>query len=217
MTEQIRRVAVWSGWLRFIHGALATATLVLIATGWLVANSPALAEVAADIHFIAASILIAALSLRLALGFAGKGSDRFEHMLPQRSDLAGMRASLLFFLSLGKAPLPSWYAHNPLWKPIYLILFVLLGLSALTGWIMPEMQVIGRLYLPKVHTWLSNAIIAVTVAHVFSVMLQDVKGKTADISAMLNGYRYFSIERDRSVQPGAKPVSIKLDDFGKSG
>lgn len=216
MTEEIRRVAVWSGWLRFIHGALAAATLVLIATGWLVANSPALVEVAADIHFIAGSVLLAALLLRLFLGIAGKGSDRFEHMLPQPSDLAGMRASLLFFLSLGKTPLPSWYAHNPLWKPIYLILFVLLALSAVTGWIMPEIQLIGRFYLPKVHSWLSNAIIVVTVAHVFSVVLQDVKGKTADISAMLSGYRYFTIERDRSAQPRAEPVSVKLDDFGKS-
>lgn len=215
MTEEIRRVAVWSGWLRFVHWALAAATLILIATGWLVANSPALAEAAADIHFIAASVLIAALALRLSLGIAGKGSDRFGYMLPQPSDFAGMRASLLFFLSLGKAPLPSWYAHNPLWKPIYLMLFVLLALSAVTGWIMPEIQLIGRFYLPKVHSWLSNAIILVTAAHVFSVTLQDVKGKTADISAMFNGYRYFSIERDRSAQPGAKPVSVKLDDFGK--
>jgi len=216
MNEQIRRVAVWSGWLRFIHGALAAATLVLIATGWLVANSPALAESAADVHFMAASVLISVLLLRLILGFTGKGADRFEHMLPQRSDVAGMRASLLFYLSLGKAPLPNWFAHNPLWKPIYLILFVLLFLSTVTGWIMPEIQLIGRLYLPKVHAWLGNAIMVVTAAHIFSVILQDIKGRSADISGMLNGYRFFVFERGEATKPGVKQVSIRLDDFGSS-
>jgi len=216
MNEQIRRVAVWSGWLRFIHGALAAATLVLIATGWLVANSPALAESAADVHFMAASVLISVLLLRLILGFTGKGADRFEHMLPQRSDVAGMRASLLFYLSLGKAPLPNWFAHNPLWKPIYLILFVLLFLSTVTGWIMPEIQLIGRLYLPKVHAWLGSAIMVVTAAHIFSVILQDIKGRSADISGMLNGYRFFVFERGEATKPGVKQVSIRLDDFGSS-
>ena len=215
MNEQIRRVAVWSGWLRLLHGALAAATLMLLGTGWLVANSPMQAELAADIHFIAAAVLIAALLLRLILGFTGSGAERLEHMLPQRADLDGMRASLLFYLSLGKAPLPNWFAHNPLWKPFYLLLFGLLVLAAATGWVMPEMELVGRLYLPTVHAWLGNAIGVITAAHLFSVVLQDIKGRSADISAMLSGYRYFVFERGRAKAPGTEPVSIKLDDLGR--
>jgi Ni/Fe-hydrogenase 1 B-type cytochrome subunit len=215
MTEQIRRVAVWSGWLRFTHAALALSTLVLLATGWLLGSSPTLAGAASDVHYLAASILIATLMLRLVIGFFGKGAERFEHMLPRRSEFAAIRASLLFYLTLGKAPLPNWFAHNPLWKPIYLILFVLLAMSALTGWLMPEIQVVGRLYLPRVHGWLSNAIWVVTLAHLFSVVLQDVKGRSADVSGMLSGYRFFVFERDGAMKSGVKQVSIKLDDFGK--
>ena len=216
MTEQIRRVLVWGGWLRVTHAAMALSTLVLLATGWLLGSSPTLAGAASDIHYLAASILIATLMLRLVIGFFGKGAERFEHMLPRPSEFASIRASLLFYLTLGKAPLPNWFAHNPLWKPIYLILFVLLALSALTGWVMPEIQVVGRLYLPRVHGWLSNAIWVVTLAHLFSVVLQDVKGRSADVSAMLSGYRFFVFERDGVMKPGVKQVSIKLDDFGKS-
>jgi Ni/Fe-hydrogenase 1 B-type cytochrome subunit len=215
MSEQIRRVAVWSGWLRFSHAALALSTLVLLATGWLLTSSPMLAAAASDMHYLAASILIAALILRLAMGFFGKGAERFEHMLPRPSEFAAIRASLLFYLTLGKAPLPNWFAHNPLWKPIYLILFVLLALSALTGWMMPEIQVVGRLYVPRVHLWLSNAIWVVTLAHLFSVVLQDIKGRAADASGMLSGYRFFVFERDKAMKPGAKQVSIKLDDLGR--
>jgi Ni/Fe-hydrogenase 1 B-type cytochrome subunit len=215
MTEQIRRVMVWSGWLRFSHAALALATLVLMATGWLLASSPTLAAAASDIHFLAASILIAALMLRLVMGFFGKGAERFGHLLPRSSELAAIRASLLFYLTLGKAPLPNWFAHNPLWKPVYLILFVLLALSALTGWVMPEIQVVGRLYLPRVHGWLSNAIWVVTLAHLFSVVLQDIRGRAADVSGMLSGYRFFVFERDGAMKPGVKQVSVKLDDLGR--
>jgi len=215
MTEQIRRVAVWSGWLRLIHGVLGMATLVLLATGWLIANAPMLATAATDIHYLGASVLIAALVLRVFLGVFGKGAERFEHMLPRQSELAGMRASLLFYLSLGKAPLPSWFSHNPIWKPLYLLLFLLLALLALSGWLMPDMPVFGRLYLPSLHVWLSNMVAVMTVLHLFSVVLQDAKGMTADISGMLNGHRYFDMKREGRVQPEIERVSIKLKNIGK--
>jgi len=216
MTEQIRRVLVWSGWLRLSHAALGLATLVLLATGWLLASAPTLASASSDVHYLAASILIAALALRLVIGFFGKGAERFEHMLPRQSELAAMRASLLFYLTIGKTPVPNWFAHNPLWKPVYLLLLMLLALSALTGWVMPEMDMIGLLYLPKVHEWLSNAIWVATLAHLFSVVLQDVKGRSADVSGMLSGYRFFVFERDGAFKPGVKQVSVKLDDLGRS-
>ncbi len=216
MAEQIRRVLIWSGWLRFTHAALALSTLVLLCSGWLVASSPTLAGIASDVHYLAASVLIAALLLRFFLGLAGRGSERFEHLLPRHAEFAGMRASLLFYLTLGKAPMPNWFAHNPLWKPLYLGLFMLLCLAALTGWMMPEIQLVGRIYLPSMHSWLSDAIAVVTGAHLFSVVLQDIKGRSADISGMLSGYRLFVVERDAVSKPGVSQVSVKLDDFGKS-
>ena len=216
MPEQIRRVAVWSGWLRVAHWAMAGATLLLLATGWLIANSPAVAESAAEIHYLGAGVMVFALVLRLFLGFFGAATERFGQMLPRDQELAAMRASLLFYLSLGRAPLPNWFAHNPLWKPIYLFLLLVLALSVVTGWLMPDTPLIGRLYLPRVHTWLANAIAILTAAHLFSVVLQDLKGKGADISAMINGHRYFGIQRDGLIKPDIPQVSIRLDELGRS-
>ncbi len=216
MTEQIHRVAVWSGWLRLAHWAMAGATLLLLATGWLIANSPAVAESAAQVHYLGAAVMVFALVLRVFLGFFGAAAERLEQLLPREQELAAMRASLLFYLSLGRAPLPNWFAHNPLWKPMYLFLLVVLALSVVTGWLMPDMPLIGRLYLPRVHLWLANAIAILTAAHLFSVVLQDIKGKAADISAMVNGYRYFGIERDGLVKPDIPQVSIRLDELGRS-
>lgn len=215
MSEQIRRVLVWSGWLRLVHGALALSTLVLLATGWLIADSPTLAADASFVHYLGASILLAALLLRFFLGVAGKGAERFEHLLPRRSEFAVIRASLLFYLSLGRAPLPNWFAHNPLWKPLYLVLYLLLAMSAFSGWIMPEIQLVGRLYVPGFHAWVADLIAGLVIAHLLCVVLQDIKGRSADISAMLSGYRFFVFERGGIDRPGTPQVSVHLDDIGR--
>ena len=211
MAEEIRRVMVWSGWLRLAHWALASATLWLSATGWLVANTPSVAQAASELHYLGAGILVFGLGLRVFLGFFGRGAERFEYLLPRASELSAIRASALFYLSLGKAPLPNWFAHNPFWKLLYLALFVLLALQALTGWLMPDTPLLWRFYLPHVHAWLATLILVVVVAHVYSVVLQDYRGSSAYVSAMINGQRYFTVDRGGLVQPDLPQVSIRLD------
>lgn len=217
MAEQIRRVLVWSGWLRVAHWALAGATLWLMVTGWLVANSPALAASAAEWHYLAAGLLVFAVGLRLFVGFFGRGAERFEHLLPQTTEFAAMRASLVFCLSFGKSPLPNWFAHNPLWKPIYLFLYLLLGLLALSGWLMPDMPLLWRFYLPHVHATLATMVTIIAVAHLYCVVLHDLKGRNADTSAMINGHRYFTIDRQGLAEPDLPPVSISVDELTRPG
>ncbi|MGB5198359.1 MAG: cytochrome b/b6 domain-containing protein [Sedimenticolaceae bacterium] len=215
MTEQIRRIAVWSGRLRVAHWALAGATLVLLATGWLIEHAPSLAESAVEIHYLGASLLIFALVLRLYLGVFGQGAERLEHLLPRPAESAAMRASLWFYLSLGRAAAPNWFAHNPLWKPLYLVVFVSLLLAILTGWLMPENPLVGGLYLPEVHRWLAHLIGLLTVAHLFSVILQDVKGRSGDISGMFSGYRLFYVPPATAVKPDIAKVTVSLDTLAK--
>jgi Ni/Fe-hydrogenase 1 B-type cytochrome subunit len=117
MAEQIRRVAVWSPRLRLAHWLMAGATLVLLATGWLLDAAPSLAAAAADYHYLAAAVLTFAIALRLWIGWFGQGAERFASLLLSDTDVRAARESLVFYLSFGKAPLPNWFAHNPLWKP----------------------------------------------------------------------------------------------------
>lgn len=215
MTEQIHRVAVWSGWLRLAHWALAGSTVLLLVTGWLVAHSPVLGPAAADLHYLGAAFLLFALALRIFLGVFGRGVERFGQLLPRPSEWRAMRDSLVFYLSLGRTRQPNWYAHNPLWKPLYLLLFVVLGGQVLSGWVMPDMPMVGRLYLPRLHAWLSDIVAVMILAHLFSAVLQDLKGRHADVSGMINGERYFDIEREGLVRPEVPEVSIRLEDFGR--
>lgn len=215
MAEQIRRVTVWSARLRLAHWIVGTSAMLLLATGWLVGAAPSVAQAAADVHLLAATVLMFALGLRAWLGFFGRGAERFATLLPGDSEWRGMRESLVFYLSFGKAPLPNWFAHNPLWKPLYLVWYLILVGLVLTGWLMPEMPLLGRIYLPTLHAWLAEATAMLLVLHLFSVVLQDLRGRSADVSAMINGDRYFSIDREGLVKPEVPQVSVRLDDIGR--
>jgi Ni/Fe-hydrogenase 1 B-type cytochrome subunit len=215
MADTIRRVRVWSGWLRVAHAALAVATLALAATGWLIAHAPSVADAASDVHYLAASLLLFGLALRLFLGLVGQGPERFVHLLPSASEMTGLRASVLFYLSLGRAPRPNWYAHNPLWKPFYLLLLIALCVSAATGWLMPDRPLLGGFYLPGVHDDVAGFVTVLVLAHLYSVVLQDIKGQSGDISAMLSGVRHFDVDRQAKATPDPGQVSIRLDDIGR--
>jgi Ni/Fe-hydrogenase 1 B-type cytochrome subunit len=217
MSEQIRRVTVWSGRLRLVHWLIAVSALVLGMTGWLIGAAPSLAQAAADFHYMAASVLSLALLMRLWLGLFGEGAERFEQMMPGQSEWQAMRASLVFYLTLGRSPLPNWFAHNPLWKPLYLLLLLLLAGLALTGWVMPDLPLVGRIYLPRLHDWLATAVWMWIALHVLAVVLQDVRGGLGGVSAMLSGERYFNIDRNRLVRPEIPEVSIRLDDIDRGG
>ena len=215
MAEQIRRVAVWSGRLRLVHWLLACSSVALFVTGWLIEAAPSLAEAASDYHYLAASILTLALLMRVWLGFFGIGAEGFEQLLLSATELRGARDSLVFYLSFGRAPMPAWYAHNPMWKSLYLVLFLLLAGLSVTGWLMPDTPLVGRVYLPTVHAGLSSVTAILLVMHLFCVVLQDLRGQSADASAMLSGKRYFSVDRDGLPKPEVPEVSIRVDDIDR--
>jgi Ni/Fe-hydrogenase 1 B-type cytochrome subunit len=214
MSEQLQQVPVWGGWYRFSHLAISVATLVLMATGWLIAESPSLANWASEVHYLSAALLIFALMLRLFLGFWGQAPERFSALIPNAKEIPAIKASLLFYLSLGKAPLPRWHSQNPLWKPLYLLLYALLTLAALSGTLMPQMDVLLGWYLPNLHRGLADVIFWLVLLHPLAVILQDWRGQTADCSAIINGQRLFRIERPK-VEPKVSTASVKLDDLLK--
>jgi Ni/Fe-hydrogenase 1 B-type cytochrome subunit len=199
---EFKRVLVWSGWFRLAHANIGLATLVLLLTGWLIADSPSLAEAARDLHYVAAGFLIFGLCVRVALMIFGKQHERLSSLFPASSELAAMSATLHFYISLGRKPMPGWYAQNPLWKPLYLVAYLALIILAMSGAGMPGSAIVMGFYLPSVHAFWAQFILWFSIFHIASVIMHDYKKQTADISAMINGYRLFIIETGR-VNPGA--------------
>jgi len=200
----IRRIRVWSGAMRIGHWTLALCVLALLFSGWALSLGLDKPQPWRDVHVTAGSILGVVLLFRIVLLFAGRApTDRWRDCLPlTRQQWHGARAMLVFYLSLGRVPLPAWYGHNPLWGPLYLLLFALLGLSVATGLLIarhdpPSLQQLAATpwwlgwTLPEWHTGLAWVIGGFSVAHVLSVFLHDARGTTSEISAMVNGHKIF--------------------------
>ena len=203
---KIQRILVWGRPLRIAHWLMALSVLVLLATGWLSGLNPVISESAQDYHYTAGAVLIPALGLRLYLLFFGRGSDLLADCETDRHRLAQAGEMLRFYLSLGRAPLPRWYAHNPLWGPIYLLLFLFLLLQALSGVLLLKgIGLFAGLSLYGLHQLVSMIILGFTLLHLAAVFSHDAKGSGADNSAMISGYRIFLIE-DLKPEFGAPQV-----------
>jgi len=208
MTE-IRRVLIWSGWLRASHWSIALSTLVLLFTGWLIAHSPMQAEIALEYHYLAVSVLIFGLVLRIAIFFKGKEHERLPALFPQLAEIKAIKQMLIFYLSLGKQPPPHWYAHNPLWKIIYVLWYVALLLLIVSGVWMTDKPVILGFYLPSVHSFWASIVLWFTCLHLLSLFVHDYYAKTADMSAMVNGYRLFEVETKAKEDLKGTPVVLQ--------
>ncbi|MFQ5643552.1 MAG: cytochrome b/b6 domain-containing protein [Thiogranum sp.] len=212
--NRIQRTLVWSGWVRLAHGLIALSVIALMASGWLVKLAPGVAESASEYHDLAGIGLTLGLLLRIVLLFAAKGSAHWKALLPGRADLHGMAMTLRFYATMGKSPLPKWYAHNPLWAPLYLFILLILVLQTLTGLLMEAWPLIGGFYLPLVHDFWAPVILGFSCLHVVTVVLHDAKGGAADVSAMINGHRIFIVE-DVDLPPVPGVQSVPLDRVGK--
>ncbi|MEA1889374.1 MAG: cytochrome b/b6 domain-containing protein [Pseudomonadota bacterium] len=212
--EIIHRRLVWAGKLRLAHWLLAVSTFILMATGWLIPVAPSIIAVTVDWHYLAAAVFIAALVLRLWLLISDRQSAGIASLMPGKEVLPAMGQMLRFYITLGKAPLPAWYAHNPLWKPVYLIAILVMLLLTASGLLMDDHPVIFNLYIPDLHSTLATIFSIFVVLHIATVFMHDAKGTGSDISAMVNGHRIFVVSQAGS-QPVEKTQRVDLQDFGK--
>ena len=213
----IKRVLVWSGWLRLSHACIGFAVLVLLFTGWLIAESPSLAESALELHYLVSSLLIFGLVVRIVLMFAGKQHERLPGLFPASSELNAMAKTLRFYISLGKSPMPGWYAHNSLWKPVYFVIYLALVVLVISGAVLPDVSLIMGFYVPSVHVFWARIMLWFSLLHIASVLLHDYRNQTTDISAMVNGYRLFLI-KDNKGGSGSEDViqHITIDSLKKN-
>lgn len=212
---RLEKVQVWSGWLRLSHAVVGLATLVLLATGWLLGAAPSLTRGATDLHYLAAAWLVFGIALRIFLMFRGMPVERLDQLLPGDSEWPSIRETGRFYLSLGKAPLPRWYAHNPFWKPLYLLLYILLLVLVLSGWLREEHPLFLGLYLPDVHVLFAASVGWWALLHVVTVLLQDYRGDAADTSSIVNGHRLFVVDRPDLESMELQETTVRLDQIGR--
>jgi Ni/Fe-hydrogenase 1 B-type cytochrome subunit len=211
--RQVQRNLVWSGWHRLAHWLIALSVMVLIATGWLIKSAPSVAQSASDYHDVASVGLILGLALRLGLLAFGSRAAHFRALIPGPSDVNAIGLTLRFYATMARSPLPKWYAHNPLWAPLYLALLLVLAVQVASGLLLESHPVLLGFYLPSVHDFWATAIVIFTFLHIVAVALHDAKGTASDVSAMINGHRIFLIEDVEGMQ-AQNVQSVSLDKVG---
>jgi Ni/Fe-hydrogenase 1 B-type cytochrome subunit len=208
--QTVTRVLIWSRWLRLSHWGLGLTSLGLIATGWLMGLDTLHASVINDLHYLLSGLFLPALLLRLYLLFFGKGTDLLEDCEPNAHRLEQAWEVIRFYLTLGKLPLPKWYSHNPLWGPIYLVLFFFLVLTAASGLLLlNEISIFAGISMLDLHFLCYGVILVFAVLHLVAVFAHDLSNKSGDISAMINGFRQFEIsETETQKTPDVQEVSL---------
>ena len=186
-TKGIQRVLIWSAPLRLAHWLMALAVIVSLATGWLISAVPQMAAASRDYHAIAGYILIIALLLRFYLLWFGGAAANWRDCVPEPEQLRAAVSMIKFYLTIGRAPLPRWYAHNPLWGPIYLFWLAVLAAQALTGLAM-QSSAFDTLTTEDLHVLGARIIAITTVVISLPCSLHDLQGTASDVSTMISGY-----------------------------
>lgn len=207
--REIRRVKVWSGRLRIAHWALAILVLFLVATGWILGSGlQGNLEPILEAHTLAGYLSGGILFWRLYMLLFGAQTENWRDLTPRGPQLRGARETMLSYLSFGRRPLPAYYGHNPLWGPVYLLLYLVLSVQLVSGVLLavPALEfavfpALDHSTLLAYHEAGYSVITAFAVLHVASVLFHDWQGTRSEISAMVNGNKHFTVDRGSLAFP----------------
>jgi len=192
-SEQIIRRSVFDLQQRLLHWLIALAVIFQLTSAWLIQHADIDAIAWADWHAMVGQALIVALAYRVFL-LLQKGSGYWRLLVPTREQRHIALQTLKFYASLGRLNCPDWYAYNPLWQPLYLLMILVLIVATLSG--LATGSHIAGIDMTRLHAFTSSVILYFSIAHIGFSVLHDVKGHGAQISAMLNGNKYFHITKN---------------------
>ena len=223
MAEKIQRVLVWPPILRILHLMMAATVLILVVTGLLLNSGMILNEqlyqhLLQVWHLPAGNVLVFVLFVRVVLLLVRRDVAGWRALIPD--NFKAVIGTATFYLSMGRMNLPAYFAHNPLWQPVYLLWILLLLVQAFSGLLLESawMRSVFRTdasSMLALHEWLLGPLIVMTVAHVITALLHDWKSQTGELSAINNGYKFFTVEDGKSGIYVETPVFISLDRLKK--
>ncbi|MCK4585756.1 MAG: cytochrome b/b6 domain-containing protein [Gammaproteobacteria bacterium] len=176
--------------MRLSHWAIAFGVLFQITSAWAIKKDYANYEFWYDWHIMVGQLMLIVIFLRIILLFTD-GASNWRSFFDYKSQLNAIIQMIKFYLSFARLPLPNWYAHNPLWKPIYLFMIIVLLGCVITGMVYDSNLTLLGYSFTELHDALATIITVLSVAHIITAFLHDWKGKGAFISAIINGHRYF--------------------------
>ncbi|MFV0238388.1 MAG: Ni/Fe-hydrogenase, b-type cytochrome subunit [Flavobacteriales bacterium] len=224
-TKNYKRVYVWQLPVRIFHWLNALAIMILIITGFIIADPPAILSRGEAynqfwmgkvrmVHFISAYILVAVMIMRIYCMFVGnkyahwkafnpfskKGLKEVIHVIKIDLLLIG-RDEDINHISVG---------HNRVAAFSYVVMFFLalvmiftgFGLySDMTDWWLPNLfswvpEFIGGDFKTRtIHHISTWFFILFTIVHVYLALFHDWLEGRAEVSSMISGYKFVRRER----------------------
>lgn len=205
--QSIKMIMVWDKWIRLSHWLMALGISFELLSVWLIKHADVHYAFWSDWHVIVGQALVFVLLLRLVL-FVRPGAGNAKVMF--RVKWSKVVEMMKFYLSLGRYPLPSWYAHNPFWVPLYgLFLFIFLN-ALFSGFLFASWYGFAGYSFKAIHAFLGDLMFGFIVLHIVAVFWHDWKGNNASISAMVNGNRYFHIDNTDPSSIGKPETTVKV-------
>jgi cytochrome b len=202
---------VWDPVVRWFHWINFLSVLGLAALGLLMLNDDALAlgkeakEKIESVHVMFGYVFAANLAVRLWWAFVGRRVARWRAILPVGRRYRSELRRYVHNLRRGRAH--TYLGHNPLGRISVTILFALLVTQALTGLALARVFA-GRPghWVEETHETVFYLLVLMAAVHVTSVIIAEVRGGSALISAMFSGRKIVDVRHTEPREPGPPPA-----------
>jgi Ni/Fe-hydrogenase 1 B-type cytochrome subunit len=220
--HKLRRVFVWELPVRIYHWLNAAVIIVLIATGFFIANPLALQSNREPsqqflmgwirmIHFIAAYVFFFNFLFRIYWGFVGNKYSNWKQFIPtSRKFFKEMWHVFKMDILMLRGKEHMSVGHNAMAGIIYFFTFLAFLVQCLTGfglyasmstsWWFPKMfkwvpaMFGGDIFLRQVHHWTMWFFILFAIIHVYLVFYHDYVEGRGEISSMGGGWKFVEEE-----------------------
>lgn len=237
--HRLRRVYVWELPVRIYHWVNAAVMVALIATGFYIANPPALTsgkEASFQflmgwmrfIHFVAAYIFFFNFLFRLYWGFTGNKWANWKQFIPtNKRFFKEMWQVFKIDILMMKGKEHMSVGHNAMAGFIYFFTFIAFGIQCLTGfglyasmsnWWLPRFFIWvpallgGDILTRQVHHWTMWFFILFAVIHVYLVFYHDYVEGRGEISSMGGGWKFIeeeAFQKEEHRAPDRSELPVK--------
>lgn len=147
---------LWPWWVRLSHWLVAAGVIAL----WLMSHLWYETDI---IHRTVGYAVLGTIALRILLGFK-------TSVVSARLSVPSWRALSLHLAQLRQGQLPTHRGHNPLGQWAVYVIWCLIAILALTGWLSRTDAFWGEDWPVALHALLSWTLLAVIVIHVLAVI-----------------------------------------------
>jgi Ni/Fe-hydrogenase 1 B-type cytochrome subunit len=218
----MRRVFVFSVPVRVFHWVNALTTFLLIGTGLIIANPPAIQSgqeasfgywfgTVRFIHFASAYVFAANFVLRIYWFFVGNRYERLNNFIPWGKKFwHEFRQVIRMDVFLKRNEQHMSIGHNPVAALSYFVIFICMLIMTITGFsLYAEMSTMlfanwfqwcsdllgGDIMTRIVHHWVMWVFILFIMVHLYLVFYHDYVEGRGETSSMVGGWKFIEKER----------------------